>query len=231
MKSNFIFNNIIKFFIISSFTGVTLGYSQSTTKPVPGHGKGAGYSERDFRLHIAKSCVDVQLVFQDRPGGTYPRIITGLSDGKYPDPIKEKPDVTYDRELSAVISCMGGGKYIPSMSILHFTETNEKEICFFERSCGNFDRWDGKFSFGFHWRAFSSVSEFFFNPVDIDDTELYPNSGSGGAVTETGITVSGTVEDETKTKEIFLKFSFNWGKVERYCSDPSPKFCISKRKN
>ncbi|MDC0256068.1 hypothetical protein OAK75_14310 [Bacteriovoracales bacterium] len=231
MKSNFIFKNIIKFFIISSFTGVILGYSQSSTKPLPGHGKGAGYSERDFRLHIAKSCVDVQLVFQDRPGGTYPRIITGLSDGKYPDPIKENPDVTYDRELSAVISCMGGGKYIPSMSILHFTETNEKEICFFERSCGNFDRWDGKFSFGFHWRAFNSVSEFFFNPVDIDDTDIYPNSGSGGGVTETGITVGGTVKDETKTKEIFLKFSFDWGKVERYCSDPSPKFCISKRKN
>ena len=118
-------------------------------------------------------------------------------------PVKENPNVTYDRELSAVISCLGGGKYIPSMSILHFTETNEKEICFFERSCGNFDRWDGKFSFGFHWRAFNSVSEFFFNPVDIDDTERMRVDAAGidvtGNITATGnatitgdLTVNGT---------------------------------------
>ena len=230
MKNNSILKRFYKIILISLILTPISGHTQSSSKPQPGHGKGAGYSERDFRLHVAKSCVDVHLVFQDRPGGTYPKILTGIADGKYPEPVKENPNITYDRELSAVISCMGGGKYIPSMSVLHFMETNEKEICYFERTCGNFDRWDGKFSFGFHWKAFNTVSDFFFDPIDIEDTDVFPNSGSGGAVTETEVEISGSREDTINKKEVYLKFLFKWGKVERYCQDPSPKFCIKKRK-
>ena len=72
---------------------------------------------------------------------------------------------------------------------------------------------DGSFPLAFIGRPLiQSVT--FFDPIDLDDTDVFQNSGSGGGITETEVEISGSRKDKINNKEVYLKFLFKWGRLK-----------------
>lgn len=120
------------------------------------------------------------------------------------------------RQITTVFFCEGGSLAVPQMTSVHFLEDRGGALCYREMTCGNMYAWEGYVAVKGSWIWQHSLGKFLGGSAEIVEA----GSGIVDSLSQFGF------RDNYNGGQATVYLAVDWGKVRRYCKEPSPAICL-----